>query len=105
MTRRLRDCRSRSPIPHAIIGNRFRELLFMKAAWAATMACAASWRWSVPRYGIETKVSVGRDGALRRPRAHRARNNVCERTRDRSEEHTSELQSHSFISYAVFCLK
>ena len=24
---------------------------------------------------------------------------------DRSEEHTSELQSHSFISYAVFCLK
>src|ERR1051326_9292975 len=23
--------------------------------------------------------------------------------RDRSEEHTSELQSHSFISYAVFC--
>src|ERR1051326_9423703 len=25
--------------------------------------------------------------------------------RCRSEEHTSELQSHSFISYAVFCLK
>ena len=24
---------------------------------------------------------------------------------NRSEEHTSELQSHSFISYAVFCLK
>src|ERR1051326_3510596 len=24
---------------------------------------------------------------------------------DRSEEHTSELQSHSFISYAVFSLK
>src|ERR1051326_2216438 len=24
---------------------------------------------------------------------------------DRSEEHTSELQSHSFISYAVFCFK
>ena len=26
-------------------------------------------------------------------------------TESRSEEHTSELQSHSFISYAVFCLK
>ena len=26
-------------------------------------------------------------------------------TQIRSEEHTSELQSHSFISYAVFCLK
>src|SRR5213080_926488 len=27
------------------------------------------------------------------------------RTGSRSEEHTSELQSHSGISYAVFCLK
>src|ERR1051326_76405 len=26
-------------------------------------------------------------------------------TASRSEEHTSELQSHSFISYAVFCFK
>src|SRR5213080_5187491 len=31
---------------------------------------------------------------------------VLERAQDaRSEEHTSELQSHSGISYAVFCLK
>ena len=32
---------------------------------------------------------------------------VCEKCGQppRSEEHTSELQSHSFISYAVFCLK
>src|ERR1051326_9229856 len=29
----------------------------------------------------------------------------CPRRDNRSEEHTSELQSHSFISYAVFCLK
>src|SRR5213596_4335754 len=27
------------------------------------------------------------------------------RTSARSEEHTSELQSHGLISYAVFCLK
>src|SRR5213596_1580398 len=27
------------------------------------------------------------------------------RVRERSEEHTSELQSHGLISYAVFCLK
>src|SRR5881296_2295989 len=27
------------------------------------------------------------------------------RSKKRSEEHTSELQSHSNISYAVFCLK
>src|ERR1051326_9483001 len=30
---------------------------------------------------------------------------VVDRDCHRSEEHTSELQSHSFISYAVFCLK
>src|SRR5213080_5323527 len=38
-------------------------------------------------------------------RQHRRR---CARQRagqGRSEEHTSELQSHSGISYAVFCLK
>src|SRR5213080_4253481 len=43
--------------------------------------------------------------ALRRAwRAYRGacRCRVCSR---RSEEHTSELQSHSGISYAVFCLK
>ena len=35
------------------------------------------------------------------------KNNITTRRRydDRSEEHTSELQSHSFTSYAVFCLK
>ena len=32
-------------------------------------------------------------------------NNIFELHNMRSEEHTSELQSHSFISYAVFCLK
>ena len=36
---------------------------------------------------------AGRRGDLRSPR------------RSRSEEHTSELQSHHDISYAVFCLK
>ena len=30
---------------------------------------------------------------------------VAGETSPRSEEHTSELQSHSFISYAVFCLE
>ena len=32
-------------------------------------------------------------------------NKYIYKERKRSEEHTSELQSHSFISYAVFCLK
>ena len=39
---------------------------------------------------------AGRSGLLRR---------VCRGVYLRSEEHTSELQSQSLISYAVFCLK
>ena len=34
-----------------------------------------------------------------------AQDSVSTNASIRSEEHTSELQSHSFISYAVFCLK
>ena len=37
--------------------------------------------------------------------AHRGAIPEDSRLQYRSEEHTSELQSHSFISYAVFCLK
>src|SRR3546814_6270607 len=48
-------------------------------------------------------------GALRRrrvPRSHRLCPGPADRGRgERSEEHTSELQSLMRISYAVFCLK
>src|ERR1051326_8003344 len=43
--------------------------------------------------------------ALRHPRSHWADDALALEAEGRSEEHTSELQSHSFISYAVFCLK
>src|ERR1051326_8880721 len=39
------------------------------------------------------------------PRRARRWRRSTRRTESRSEEHTSELQSYSFISYAVFCLK
>src|ERR1051326_9336301 len=38
------------------------------------------------------------------PRSHKGNGRRIQAP-SRSEEHTSELQSHSFISYAVFCLK
>src|SRR3546814_5047206 len=40
----------------------------------------------------------------RTPRTHNGRNS-CGHKKQRSEEHTSELQSLMRISYAVFCLK
>src|SRR6059058_2280468 len=51
---------------------------------------------------------------LKQPRTYRSRPNpfaddwpwlVALLEQDRSEEHTSELQSRNDISYAVFCLK
>src|SRR3546814_8642657 len=50
----------------------------------------------------------GLDHVLRLERAqqhHRARDRQREAENQRSEEHTSELQSLMRISYAVFCLK
>src|SRR5213596_4156301 len=47
-----------------------------------------------------------RSGARRWPVWPQARAMGRSRSRrSRSEEHTSELQSHGLISYAVFCLK
>src|SRR3546814_10328328 len=45
--------------------------------------------------GVKGQVGIGRQRQLRALRVRR----------DRSEEHTSELQSLMRISYAVFCLK
>src|SRR3546814_5254433 len=49
--------------------------------------------------GADSLVVTDATAASRRWRA------IMDRTRDRSEEHTSELQSLMRLSYAVFCLK
>src|SRR3546814_4545104 len=54
--------------------------------------CPAAWPW------------WGSHSALRRRRKSAFRSH-CRSRRQRSEEHTSELQSLMRISYAVFCLK
>src|ERR1051326_2658910 len=51
--------------------------------------------------------SVTASGSMRWPSARSIRTwsrTGGTTTRSRSEEHTSELKSHSFISYAFFCL-
>src|ERR1043166_9923249 len=58
--------------------------------------------------GIIGAPGVGSGQLLWRKRPRRDRKRLSGRpalTRDRSEEHTSELQSRFGISYAVFCLK
>ena len=53
--------------------------------------------------GKANKILVG--GALANNFLSALKYEIGKSLADRSEEHTSELQSHSFISYAVFCLK
>src|SRR5881394_982695 len=53
-------------------------------------------RRSSDLFGGRTGGGAGRGGRARGQRSRPA---------ERSEEHTSELQSHHPISYAVFCLK
>src|ERR1051326_6933903 len=50
---------------------------------------------ALPRHGPPQRPASARPGGVVPPPAGGLR----------SEEHTSELQSHSFISYPVFCLK
>ena len=50
-------------------------------------------------------VKMGRGAAFVRAKLKGLRTGKTVEETFRSEEHTSELQSHSFISYAVFCLK
>src|ERR1051326_881206 len=51
--------------------------------------------------------SLGSRGSRKGTRfaAQQAAMTAANKAGERSEEHTSELQSPSFISYAVFCLK
>src|SRR3546814_1296914 len=69
--------------------------------------CGANRRRSAPRAWYRPARKPGRPARLRRrhgaDRAYRARSDRTGRA-DRSEEHTSELQSLMRISYAVFCL-
>src|SRR3546814_5781608 len=54
--------------------------------------------------GIERKVGVADERRRAHPRPFRYRDADRRSDADRSEEHTSELQSLMRISYAVFCL-
>src|SRR3546814_9831045 len=55
-----------------------------------------------PRFRLAHTLEVQ---ALQHLRLRREQQQCAERQDDRSEEHTSELQSLMRISYAVFCLK
>ena len=73
------------------------------AAGLAGWAVRAGWKLLRNRLEEMTKNPPAVSASRPAPAPRRA--NPDKKERLRSVEHTSELQSHSFISYAVFCLK
>src|SRR3546814_3298654 len=75
--------------------------------------CGGRWRWLMPHLlQPHATMCCCADSSPRTPRCPRrgrgrgpATSDTPARYRQRSEEHTSELQSLMRISYAVFCLK
>src|SRR3546814_4631335 len=75
--------------------------LFRSCRYVETLACANDRTWSEAGFCI---FDLAEDDARMLGRAYE-QNAIIGAALDRSEEHTSELQSLMRISYAVFCLK
>src|SRR3546814_9736344 len=80
-----------------------------RAALSGKCCASIHWRVSAIRRGISIRStrSCACPGKVRAKAPVRASRGFAKRTNlsERSEEHTSELQSLMRISYAVFCLK
>src|ERR1051326_3139487 len=76
-------------------------LIAFWTAFGVHPLCLAYTRYSINSMTSDLHPSPGSTDQPRNPHAPL---HSCNHF-TRSEEHTSELQSHSFISYAVFCLK
>src|SRR3546814_4404716 len=115
MSRRLRSSASKEPDHGSRSRNarptcRYRPALYPREARSARGA-----RRRGRRHPRGNSARLSRDGAVRPDDARgtwRARSEILGGNRghhgtdlERSEEHTSELQSLMRISYAVFCLK
>src|SRR3546814_2529822 len=75
-----------------------------RAFWARCRACGHC--WPAGHYPMELNAFAATLVAARCPKCGEAHPVVARQANgNRSEEHTSELQSLMRISYAVFCLK
>src|SRR3546814_2658582 len=86
--------------------------LSAKAPWAASIALRQSPTVALATdaitcsvAGFSTSKRASSDAFCHRPPIQRSVLTPSSNVPDRSEEHTSELQSLMRISYAVFCLK
>src|SRR3546814_957281 len=84
----------------------YTTLFRWRGCWPSCSAARAAPTWR----GRKCRISKGRTWLFSLHRAHQRVDAAVEEGErrlilDRSEEHTSELQSLMRISYAVFCLK
>src|SRR3546814_10854539 len=94
-----RSTRTDTPFPYTTL---FRSLLFDGAQLLLALDLHAERVLDIE--GVDRPLAVGGD-ARRLDHQVEARERGGNEVKQRSEEHTSELQSLMRISYAVFCLK
>src|SRR3546814_10061357 len=87
-----RSTRSDTLFPYTTLFRSAGAVIFALFAWRGEVADPSSRTISVDR-AQQAQIALGFERMMQRPPT------------DRSEEHTSELQSLMRISYAVFCLK
>src|SRR3546814_2286503 len=79
-----------------------------RLAMAFAAGCAATWAFLRTTFTAPLRTRITElEGmvAAERKRCEAMETRLVQRIQQRSEEHTSELQSLMRISYAVFCLK
>src|SRR3546814_7801182 len=109
-------CRDRQPVCENHGGRRTTRLRCREESHGAKTACHGRYRWPRPRtvdpcwrcsgsrrsHPFVAAISTPTPLCLQSVRGQCIQRRSCHQ---RSEEHTSELQSLMRISYAVFCLK
>src|SRR3546814_1764266 len=85
--------------------SRRRSFIQAAAATAASVIVPSTWAQPAPRFAASPVALGVIDVAGNLALTQKIFDNYAVAHKDRSEEHTSELQSLMRISYAVFCLK
>src|SRR3546814_7198997 len=93
--------------PHTLLDAWPAALAIYSITRRTMLILCAGHEISLARVGIAQKSGYGLRLMLQKPvlQPSGGKGSQCHAREDRSEEHTSELQTLMRISYAVFCLK
>ena len=91
--------------PYTTLFRSLKKKMLEEYAKGNYVIAGGDWNANPPDFKPEGKFDGNRFVSTKVQMSDKTFSSTWKWAYDRSEEHTSELQSHSFISYAVFCLK